>query len=77
MPNYDVDYRIITIKTSDGASIRGKVNIAPTLRVSELFTQEKGPFIIMVDASYSGGSGKTLFINKDHVVWVEPEDQTP
>jgi hypothetical protein len=32
MPHFDIDYRMITLKTSDGASIRGKVNIAPNQR---------------------------------------------
>jgi hypothetical protein len=70
------DYRTITIKTSDGSTVQGKVNIAPHQRVSELFTLQKGPFVVVIDVSYSGGSGKTLFINKEHIVWVEPEDRS-
>ena len=70
---YETDYRLITIKTSDGATVQGKVNISPNQRVSELFNLQKGPFIVMVDASYGEVKGKTLFINKEHVVWVEPE----
>jgi cystathionine beta-lyase family protein involved in aluminum resistance len=70
---YETDYRLITIKTSDGAAVQGKVNISPNQRVSELFNLQKGPFVVMVDASYGEVTGKTLFINKDHVIWVEPE----
>lgn len=70
---YDTDYRLITIKTSDGATVQGKVNISPNHRVSELFNFQKGPFIVMVDANYGEVQGKTLFINKEHVIWVEPE----
>jgi hypothetical protein len=70
---YETDYRLITIKTSDGATVQGKVNIAPNQRVSELFNLQKGPFVVMVDATYGEVQGKTLFINKDHVIWVEPE----
>jgi hypothetical protein len=70
---YETDYRWITIKTSDGATVQGKVNISPNQRVSELFNLQKGPFVVMVDASYGEVKGKTLFINKDHVIWVEPE----
>lgn len=74
MPTFDTTYRIITVKTVDGNTFRGKVNIAPNQRISELFTLEKGRFVIMTDVTYSGGSGKILFINKDHIIWVEPED---
>lgn len=70
---YETDYRLITIKTSDGATVQGKVNISPNQRVSELFNLQKGPFVVMVDASYGEVKGKTLFINKDHIIWVEPE----
>jgi hypothetical protein len=70
---YETDYRLITIKTSDGATVQGKVNISPNQRVSELFNLQEGPFVVMVDATHGEVKGKTLFINKDHVVWVEPE----
>jgi cystathionine beta-lyase family protein involved in aluminum resistance len=70
---YETDYRLITIKTSDGATVQGKVNISPNQRVSELFNLQEGPFVVMVDATYGEVKGKTLFINKDHVVWVEPD----
>jgi hypothetical protein len=71
---YSTDYRTITIRTSDGSTVQGKVNIRPSSRVSELFTLQKGPFIVMIEASYGEVSGKTLFINKEHIVWVEPDD---
>lgn len=78
MPNhessYQTDYRLVTIKTSDGASVQGKVNVSPNERVSELFNLQKGPFVVLVDATYGEVQGKTLFINKDHIVWVEPEE---
>jgi hypothetical protein len=78
MPNnkkvFKTDYRMVTIKTSDGATVQGKVNVLPNQRVSELFNLQEGPFVVLVDASYSDVAGKTLFINKDHIVWVEPEE---
>lgn len=70
---YETDYRRITIKTSEGTSIQGKVNISPNQRVSELFNLQKGPFVVLVNAQYGDVQGKTLFINKAHIVWVEPE----
>lgn len=71
---YTTDYRTVTIKTIDGSTVRGNVNISPNQRVSDLLTLQKGPFLVVVDAVYKDGTGKTLFINKDHIVWIEPED---
>jgi Family of unknown function (DUF6812) len=70
---YSTDYRLISIKTSDGATVQGKVNISPNQRVSELFNLQEGPFVVLVDATYGDVKGKTLFVNKAHIVWVEPE----
>lgn len=70
---YETDYRMVTIKTSDGSTVQGKVNISPNQRVSELFNLTQGPFVVLVDAKYGDVQGKTLFINKTHIVWVEPE----
>jgi hypothetical protein len=71
---YETDYRIVTIKTIDGSTVQGRINISPNQRVSDLLTLQKGPFLVIVDASYQDVKGKTLFINKAHVVWIEPED---
>jgi hypothetical protein len=70
----DDNYQKITLKTSDGETIQGKVYLKSNTRVSDLFTQSESPFIVVVDALLRAGQGKTLIINKDHIVWVEPED---
>jgi len=69
------DYRKVTVKTSDGSTIQGKINIASNQRVSDILTKSETPFIVMVDVSYRDGVGKTLFVNKRHILWVEPEDR--
>ena len=71
---YNTEYRSITVRTTDGSTINGKVNISPDQRVSDLFTRRELPFIVMVDVALKDAVGKTRFINKDHIVWVEPED---
>jgi len=68
------DYRKVTVKTSDGSTIQGKINVASNQRVSDILTKSEDPFIVMVDVSYRDGVGKTLFVNKRHILWVEPED---
>ena len=69
------DYRTVTIKTSDGQTLQGKVNISAMERVSDLFTKSDEPFLVVVDAVSKGVEGKTLFLNKDHIIWVEPQDK--
>ena len=44
------DYRTVTIMTSDGNTIQGRVNISAMERVSDLFTKSEEPFLVMVDA---------------------------
>lgn len=70
----DEDYRRVTLRTSDGETIQGKVFLTPESRVSDLFTQSDAPFIVLVDALLRSGQGKILVVNKNHIVWVEPED---
>jgi len=72
--SYSTEYKSITVRTTDGSTINGKVNISPDQRVSDLFTRPDLPFIVMVDVVLKDAVGKTRFINKDHIVWVEPED---
>lgn len=72
-----IAYRSITVRTVDGATLTGKVNISTSYdRVSDLFTKDDKPFIVLVDAKYRESVSKTFFINKLHIVWVEPHDES-
>ena len=71
---YGPKYITITIRTTDGSTLQGKVNVALKKRVSDLFTDGSEQFIVMIEVSSRRGSNKTLFVNKNHIVWVEPED---
>lgn len=70
---YAATYKTITIKTMDGELIVGKINLSSKQRVSDIFTRSEQPFIVLVDATSKDVTNKTLFINKDHIIWVEPE----
>ena len=72
--DYQVEYKNITIKTSDGSTIYGQINIGEKERVSDIFTSNESPFVVMVDVSYKENIGKTIFINKRHIVWAEPDE---
>ena len=71
---YRREYRKITIRTTDGSTLVGKTNIGIKERVSDLFTKTDNPFIVLFDVEHKDISGKVLFINKNNIVWVEPED---
>ena len=66
-------YKTITIRTIDGATLQGKVNLSDNKRVSDLFTVKTDSFIVMVDVVFKDYESKVMFINKEHIVWVEPE----
>jgi small nuclear ribonucleoprotein (snRNP)-like protein len=72
--SYKREYRNVTIRTIDGTTLIGKVNIGIKERVSDLFTKTENPFIVLFDVEDRDISGKVLFINKNNIVWVEPED---
>ena len=72
---YKKEYRKITVRTTDGSTLLGKVNIGISERVSELFTKTENPFIVLSDVEHKDGSGKVLIINKNNIVWVEPSDE--
>ncbi len=72
--SYKTEVRTIIIKTTDGETISGKVNIGVKERVSDLFTKTANPFIVLFDAEHRHSSGKVLFVNKNNIVWVEPQN---
>jgi len=72
---YKREYRRISIKTTDGSTLLGKINIGIKERLSDLFTKTESPFIVLLDAEHMDGSGKVLFINKSNIVWAEPIDE--
>jgi hypothetical protein len=72
--NYKREYRKISVRTTDGSTLVGRVNIGIKERVSELFTKTENPFIVIIDVEHQDIQGRVLFVNKNNIVWVEPED---
>lgn len=72
--SYKKEFRRITVKTTDGSTLTGQVNIGIKDRVSDLFTRSDSPFVVLSDVDTREGSGKILVVNKTHIVWVEPND---
>jgi hypothetical protein len=70
---YRVVTELITVRTVDGSTIRGNINLGVKERVSDLFTKSETPFIVLTGVTLAEGSRPVLFVNKSHIVWVEPE----
>ena len=68
-------YRKITVKTTDGSTLSGKINIGMHERASDIFTKTENPFIVLFDVELKEGSGKVFFVNKDQIVWAEPDPE--
>ncbi|MBW2332516.1 MAG: hypothetical protein JRF08_03410 [Deltaproteobacteria bacterium] len=60
---YKREYRKVTIRTIDGTTILGKVNIGIKDRVSEVFTKTDNPFIVLFDVEHKDISGKVQKIS--------------
>lgn len=76
-PDEKIAYRAVTVRTVEGTTLTGKVNLSGVYdRVSDLFTRDEKPFIVLVDVKGRDGGTKTLIINKIHIVWVEPHDES-
>ncbi|MCD4676206.1 MAG: hypothetical protein K8S18_09470 [Desulfobacula sp.] len=83
VPYKNVDSRAIKIKLIDGTQLNGQINLnrAPRYsRLSDLVASDKEPFLVVFAAtSYQVDSDtstkhETLFVNKDHIIWAEPDE---
>ena len=68
------NFRSVVAKIKDGTTISGKLNIGEFARVSDFFRQSPDQYLVLSDAEHRGVSGKVVILNKQEVVWVEPED---
>jgi hypothetical protein len=73
-PRPEVVERTVSIKTVDGGIIRGKINVGEGNRISDVLLTSEAPFIVIYDVEYPINVNKVLIINKQHIIWVEPED---
>jgi hypothetical protein len=75
LEDYVRNYKNLSVKLSDGSTIRGKANIgAQFKRLSDLMKHTSDKFITIVSENTAEKSRKVFLVNKDHVVWAEAED---
>ena len=68
------NFRPVVVKIKDGATISGKLNIGEFTRVSDFFRRSTDQYLVLSDAEHRGMPGKVVIINKQEIVWAEPED---
>ncbi len=74
---YQTRPKNVTVKTVDGMMLTGKVNLGSKERLSDVFTKDQSPFVILYDVIFEDGRGdtrKVLFMNKNHIAWAEPDE---
>ena len=73
--HYEINYKNLSVKLSDGSSVRGKVNLSGDYRrLSDFMKHAPDKFVTLVSEGASEQQSKVIIINKDYVVWAEPED---
>ncbi|MCP4020693.1 MAG: hypothetical protein GY729_02525 [Desulfobacteraceae bacterium] len=82
-PDKNIEDRIIRLKLIDGSQVNGLVNINRLKgydRLSDFIASPNEPFLVLFNAAlYYPDTGdptkhRTLFINKQHIIWAEPDE---
>ncbi|PIE70271.1 MAG: hypothetical protein CSA22_08705 [Deltaproteobacteria bacterium] len=70
--------RRIVVKTTDGSTITGNVNLNSETRridrVSDLLTKGQSPFLVMYEAMFEGRLNPYMIVNKMQIVWVTSDE---
>lgn len=70
--------RQVTMKLIDGSLLRGQVNLfyeeIVLNRVSDLFTRNKDPFIVVFGVKLEDTSSQVVIVNKENIIWIAPEE---
>ena len=68
------EYRGVNIRTTDGSTFSGKINLGHNKRISDLLKNPGDQFLVLIDVVFRDCPEKVVIINKNHIVWVEPCD---
>lgn len=73
--DFSANKKRVVVTMVDGKVFEGVVNIKDHERLSDLFMDDDSRFIILYEMSlYDLEKKSVYFINKDHVVYVQPLD---
>jgi hypothetical protein len=71
---FSTNYISITVKLIDGSILDGKINILPHKRLSDFINSSDKGFVVVVEGNSLEIRGKTVFINKNKVAWIDPSE---
>ena len=71
---FSTNYVGVTVKLVEGIIFDGKINILPHKRLSDFINSRDKGFVIVIEGSSLEIQNKTVFINKNKVAWIEPND---
>jgi hypothetical protein len=71
---FSTNYNSITVKLVDGTILDGKINILPHKRLSDFINSSDQSFVVVVESCSIDINDKTVFINKNKVVWIDPSE---
>jgi hypothetical protein len=69
MAEWEVNFKEVSVKMSDGTMFAGKVNIRNFSRLSDFLRTATDPFIVIVSGVEP--NSKVLMVNKNYIVWAE------
>ncbi len=72
----DSDSKEVAVKLADGAILKGKIRLRSNTRLSDRVNAGSDPFVVLFDIVDQDKFGKVLFVNKDHIVWVSPSEDS-
>lgn len=71
--------RRLTLKLADGSMVTGMINLIQRgeteHRVSDIFVGREEPFVVITKAVMEGKAYQVLVVNRQHIVYVIPEDE--
>ena len=71
---YEINYRNIKVKISDGSTVVGKINILTYPRLSDMLKHTNDKFVTVFSEEGEGNPKRVTFINLEYIVWAETED---
>ena len=66
----------LVVKLTDGTVVHGKTNRKTYNRLSDALNAEEDAFLVLYDALVGDEDTKTIFINKQQIVWVQPDEDS-
>lgn len=71
IPIYEVNFKNIKVKISDGTVVTGKVNIIAFNRLSDYLKRSSDNFVTISEIIDENDPNKIVIINRSHIVWAD------